>query len=44
MLQTRLRMLPSFGMSELPATPLFHKDNADAFATTLRVLGELAAE
>ncbi len=42
--KARLRLLPSFGMSELLATPVLQKDDPAAFATAVRVLGELAAQ
>jgi alkanesulfonate monooxygenase SsuD/methylene tetrahydromethanopterin reductase-like flavin-dependent oxidoreductase (luciferase family) len=40
----RLRTLPDYGISELLATPMLPKGDPEAFARTIRTLGELAAE
>ena len=40
----RLRTLPAYGISELLATPMLPKADPEAFARTIRALGELAAE
>jgi F420-dependent oxidoreductase-like protein len=40
----RLRILPSYGISELLAMPMLPTGDPEAFARTIRALGELAAE
>lgn len=42
--KARLRQLPDFGVNELLATVIEPTNDADAYARTVRVLGELAAE
>jgi F420-dependent oxidoreductase-like protein len=40
----RLRTLPSYGVNELLATVMLPNNDPDAFARTIRMLGELATE